>query len=66
MEGKIYLILNQILSENLKTLQRVAFVDPLTKFPAAIPPGFVDAGVHEGLRIVWGVERTLLVAWIYH
>ncbi|KAK9701380.1 hypothetical protein QE152_g30660 [Popillia japonica] len=66
MEAKIYLILNRILPENLKTLQRVAFVDPLAKFPAAIPPGYQDAGFQEGLKIVWGVEGTLVVALAYY
>ncbi|KAK9751648.1 hypothetical protein QE152_g4786 [Popillia japonica] len=47
-KAKIYLILERILPENLKTLQRVAFVDPMAKFPATIPPGYQDAGFQEG------------------
>ncbi|KAK9686507.1 hypothetical protein QE152_g37141 [Popillia japonica] len=66
MEAKIYIILDRILPENLKTLQRVAFVDPLSKFPSEIPPGYHDAGFQEGLRIVWGVEGCLVVALAYY
>ncbi|KAK9718348.1 hypothetical protein QE152_g23223 [Popillia japonica] len=66
MEAKIYLILDRILPENLKTMQRIAFMDPISKFPATIPPGYQDAGFQEGLRIVWGVEGTLVVALAYY
>ncbi|KAK9679415.1 hypothetical protein QE152_g40045 [Popillia japonica] len=66
MEAKIYLILERILPENLKTLQRVAFVDPLSKFPSEIPPGYHDAGFQEGLRILWIVEDGLVVALAYY
>ncbi|KAK9718369.1 hypothetical protein QE152_g23216 [Popillia japonica] len=68
MEAKIYLILDRILPENLKTMRRVAFVDPLSKFPSEIPPGYHDAGFQEGLRIriVWGVEGCLVVALAYY
>ncbi|KAK9710804.1 hypothetical protein QE152_g25835 [Popillia japonica] len=73
MEAKIYIILERILPENLKTMQRVAFVDPLSKFPATIPPGpatippgYHDAGFQEGLRILWIVEDGLVVALAYY
>ncbi|KAK9718374.1 hypothetical protein QE152_g23219 [Popillia japonica] len=50
------------------TMRRVAFIDPMTKFPSdEIPPGYHDAGFQEGLRIVWyhdaGFQEGLRIVW---